>query len=89
MLILFLLLKILKEENNKLKHDFNELKEKARDFIRAIAYAPTRVTDFFKSLFKEEEQEKQHKKTLGAFLIRIVLIKMLLKARFIKIVPFP
>ena len=49
----------LKEENNKLKHDFNELKEKARDFIRAIAYAPTRVTDFFKSLFKEEEQEKQ------------------------------
>ena len=49
----------LKEENKKLKHDFNELKEKARDFIRALAYAPTRVTDFFKSLFKEEEQEKQ------------------------------
>ncbi|MEI3394353.1 MAG: plasmid recombination protein [Clostridia bacterium] len=49
----------IKEENKKLKHDFNELKEKARDFIRAIAYAPTRVTDFFKSLFKEEEQEKQ------------------------------
>ena len=49
----------LKEENKKLKHDFNELKEKARDFIRAIAYAPTRVVDFFKSLFKEEEQEKQ------------------------------
>ena len=49
----------LKEENKKLKHDFNELKEKARDFIRAIAYAPTRVADFFKSLFKEEEQEKQ------------------------------
>lgn len=49
----------LKEENNKLKHDFNELKEKARNFIRAIAYAPIRVADFFKSLFKEEEQEKQ------------------------------
>ena len=49
----------LKEENKKLKHDFNELKEKARDFIRAIAYAPTKVADFFKSLFKEEEQEKQ------------------------------
>ena len=49
----------LKEENKKLKHDFNELKEKAIDFIRAIAYAPTRVVDFFKSLFKEEEQEKQ------------------------------
>ena len=43
----------LKEENTKLKHDFNELKEKARDFIRAIAYAPTRVVDFFKSLFKK------------------------------------
>ncbi len=49
----------LKEENKKLKHDFNELKEKTRDFIRAIAYAPTKVADFFKSLFKEEEQEKQ------------------------------
>lgn len=49
----------LKEENSKLKHDFNELKEKTRDFIRAIAYAPTRVVDFFKSLFQEEEQEKQ------------------------------
>ena len=49
----------LKEENSKLKHDFNELKEKTRDFIRAIAYAPTRVANFFKSLFKEEEQEKQ------------------------------
>lgn len=49
----------LKEENKKLKHDFNELKEKARDFIRVIAYSPTRVADFFKSLFKEEEQEKQ------------------------------
>ena len=49
----------LKEENKKLKHDFDELKEKARDFIRAIAYAPTRVANFFKSLFKEEEQEKQ------------------------------
>ena len=42
-----------------MKHDFKELKEKTRDFIRAIAYAPTRVVDFFKSLFKEEEQEKQ------------------------------
>ena len=49
----------LKEENKKLKYDFNELKEKTRNFIRAIAYAPTRVVDFFKSLFKEEEQEKQ------------------------------
>ena len=49
----------LKEENSKLKHNFNELKEKTKDFIRAIAYAPTRVADFFKSLFKEEEQEKQ------------------------------
>ena len=49
----------LKDENTKLKHDFNELKEKTRDFIRAIAYAPVRVIDFFKSLFKEEEQEKQ------------------------------
>lgn len=49
----------LKEENKKLKHDFNELKEKTRDFIRAIAYAPTKVMNFFKSLFKEEEQEKQ------------------------------
>ena len=52
-------IKKLKDENTKLKHDFNELKEKTRDFIRAIAYAPTRVVDFFKSLFKEEEQEKQ------------------------------
>ena len=49
----------LKDENTKLKHDFNELKEKTRDFIRAIAYAPVRVIDFFKSIFKEEEQEKQ------------------------------
>ena len=49
----------LKEENSRLKHDFNELKEKTRDFIRAIAYAPTKVMNFFKSLFKEEEQEKQ------------------------------
>lgn len=49
----------LKEENSKLKHNFNELKEKTRDFIRAIAYAPTKVMNFFKSLFKEEEQEKQ------------------------------
>lgn len=55
----------LKEENKKLKHDFNELKEKAKDFIRAIAYAPTRVTDFFKSLFKEEEQEKQSRLELA------------------------
>lgn len=55
----------LKEENKKLKHDFNELKEKAKDFIRAIAYAPTRVTDFFKSLFKEEEQEKQRQLELA------------------------
>ena len=49
----------LREENSKLRHDFNELKEKTKDFIRAIAYAPVRVVDFFKSLFKEEEQEKQ------------------------------
>ena len=49
----------LKDENNKLKHDFNELKENTKDFIRAIAYAPTRVIDFFKSLFKEEQQEKK------------------------------
>lgn len=49
----------LKEENTKLKHDFRELKEKTRDFIRAIAYSPTKVMNFFKSLFKEEEQEKQ------------------------------
>ena len=55
----------LKEENKKLKHDLNELKEKARDFIRAIAYAPTRVVDFFKSLFKEEEQEKQRQLELA------------------------
>ena len=55
----------LKEENKKLKHDFNELKEKARDFIRAIAYAPTKVANFFKSLFKEEEQEKQRKLELA------------------------
>ena len=55
----------LKEENKKLKHDFNELKEKARDFIRAIAYAPTKVANFFKSLFKEEEQEKQKKLELA------------------------
>lgn len=52
-------IKKLKEENKKLKHDFNELKEKVKDFIRAIAYAPTKVSDFFKSLFTEEEQEKQ------------------------------
>ena len=49
----------LKEENTKLKHDFRELKEKTRDFIRAIAYAPTKVMNFFKSLFKEEEQKVQ------------------------------
>ena len=55
----------LKEENKKLKHDFNELKEKARDFIRAIAYAPVRVVDFFKSLFKKEEQEKQKQQELA------------------------
>ena len=55
----------LKEENKKLKHDFDELKEKARDFIRAIAYAPTRVANFFKSLFKEEEQEKQRQLELA------------------------
>ena len=55
----------LKEENKKLKHDFNELKEKARDFIRAIAYAPTKVMNFFKSLFKEEEQEKQRQLELA------------------------
>lgn len=55
----------LKEENKKLKHDFNELKEKARDFIHAIAYAPTKVANFFKSLFKEEEQEKQRKLELA------------------------
>ena len=47
----------LKDENSKLNHDFNELKEKTKDFIRAIAYAPSRVVNFFKSLFKEEEQE--------------------------------
>lgn len=55
----------LKEENCKLKHDFSELKEKTRDFIRAIAYAPTRVVDFFKSLFKEEAQEKQSRLELA------------------------
>ena len=55
----------LKEENKKLKHDFNELKEKTRDFIRAIAYAPTKVMNFFKSLFKEEEQEKQRQLELA------------------------
>lgn len=55
----------LKEENSKLKHDFNELKEKTRDFIRAIAYAPTKVMNFFKSLFKEEEQEKQRQQELA------------------------
>ena len=55
----------LEEENKKLKHDFKELKEKAKDFIRAIAYAPTRVLDFFKSLFKEEEQEQQRQMELA------------------------
>lgn len=55
----------LKEENSKLKHDFNELKEKTRNFIRAIAYAPTKVMNFFKSLFKEEEQEKQRQLELA------------------------
>lgn len=48
-----------------MKHDFNELKEKTKDFICAIAYAPTRVIDFFKSLFKEEEQEKQRELELA------------------------
>ena len=55
----------LKDENTKLKHDFNELKEKTRNFIRAIAYAPTKVMNFFKSLFKEEEQEKQRLQELA------------------------
>ena len=55
----------LKDENTKLKHDFNELKEKTRDFIRAIAYAPTKVMNFFKFLFKEEEQEKQRQLELA------------------------
>ena len=55
----------LKEENKKLKHDFNELKEKTKDFIRAIAYAPAKVMDFFKSLFKEKEQEKQRQLELA------------------------
>ena len=55
----------LKEENSKLKHDFNELKEKTRDLMRAIAYAPVRVIDFFKSIFKEEEQEKQRQLELA------------------------
>jgi archaellum component FlaC len=55
----------LKEENSKLKQDFNELKEETRDFIRAIAYAPVRVVNFFKALFKEEEQEKQKQQELA------------------------
>ena len=55
----------LKEENTKLKHDFNELREKTKDFIRAIAYAPTKVMNFIKSLFKEEEQEKQRQLELA------------------------
>ena len=55
----------LKDENNKLKNDFNELKEKTKDFIRAIAYAPAKVMAFFKSLFKEEEQEKQRQLELA------------------------
>lgn len=55
----------LKEENSKLKQDFNELKEETRDFIRAIAYAPVRVVNFFKALFKEEEQEKQKRQELA------------------------
>ncbi|MBR0350770.1 MAG: plasmid recombination protein [Clostridia bacterium] len=58
-------IKQLKEENSKLKYDFNELKEKTRDFIRAIAYAPVRVINFFKSIFKEEEQEKQRQLKLA------------------------
>ena len=55
----------LKDENTKLKHDFNELREKTKDFIRAIAYAPTKVMNFIKSLFKEEEQEKQRQLELA------------------------
>lgn len=55
----------LKVENKKLKHGFNELKEKAKDFIHAFAYAPTKVVNFFKSLFKEEEQEKQRQLELS------------------------
>lgn len=55
----------LKDENSRLKHDFKELKEKTRDFIRAIAYAPTKVIDFFKSLFKEEQLEKQRQLELA------------------------
>ena len=55
----------LKDENSKLKHDFNELKEKTKDFIHAIAYAPSKVVDFFKSLFKEEEQEIIKQKQLA------------------------
>ena len=58
-------IKQLKEENSKLKYDINELKEKTKDFIRAIAYAPIRVVDFFKSLFKEEEQGKQRQLELA------------------------
>ena len=41
------------------------MKEKTRDFIRAIAYAPTKVMNFFKSLFKDEEQEKQRQLELA------------------------
>ena len=55
----------LKDENNKLKNDFNELKEKTKEFIRAIAYAPAKVMNFFKSLLKEEEQEKQRQLELA------------------------
>ena len=55
----------LKDENSKLKHDFNKLKEKTKDFIRAIAYAPNKVMNFFKSLFKEEEHEKQRQLELA------------------------
>ena len=33
--------------------------------MRAIAYAPVRVIDFFKSIFKEEEQEKQRQLELA------------------------
>ena len=55
----------LKDENSKLKHDFNELIEKTRDFIHAIAYAPTKVMNFFKTLFKEEKQERQRQLELA------------------------
>lgn len=55
----------LKNENIKLKHELNELKEKTKEFIRAIAYAPFKVKDFFKSLFIEEEQNKRKQEELA------------------------